>query len=106
MNEPTPHQILKIPVNKAWFDLIKEGKVPYDMRAIKKYWTDRLFTASGAPKKYDFIEVINGYGSHRPTLVFKWEGFGVTPENSVTHLGQGKVFAIKLGEVIESRNLT
>ena len=45
--------VLKLPVNEYWYNLIKEGKLTHDYREIKPYWTKRL-----EGKTYDIVEFI------------------------------------------------
>ena len=43
--------VLKLPVNEYWYNLIKNGELTHDYREIKPYWVKRL-----EGKTYDVVE--------------------------------------------------
>lgn len=82
---------LKLTVNKTWFDMFKSGVKTEELREIKPYWITRLcydafmlekglmnnIQINGRfyqPKKYDFIELTNGYSKTSPQITFEFKG--------------------------------
>ena len=55
-------------MKKVWFDQILTGIKKIEYREIKPYWTKRLFTETGYPKKYTTIIFKNGYSKDAPTI--------------------------------------
>jgi hypothetical protein len=90
---------LKLTLHKQYFDAILRGEKKNEYRQIKKAWF-KLWT-----NKYDFIEFTNGYGKHRPFM--KVECLGIDLAEIEVDLFSGKqiVFALKLGKIIETRNI-
>ena len=107
-------KLLYLPIKKKWFDMILSGEKKQEYREIKKYWTDRLFYFDNEEFKYmfikfDYIILKNGYGKNSPTIKVKCKGI---LQSVGKHLRKkwgaesGKLYyVIKLGKIIERRNL-
>lgn len=117
-------KILHLTLKKKWFDMIASGEKKEEYREVKKYWAIRFVAISNYKgkcegllpndndtylnsfyplvfKKYDYIIFKNGYSKNAPTLKVKFLGIEIgnaKPEWSDNW--QGKVFIIKLGEII------
>ena len=85
---------LTLHVKKKWFDLISSGNKKVEYRWYKPYWIKRI-----DGKHFDVVEFWNGYELHSPKIVLKCKGVKVV--NRVTDLGEGKQFAILLGDVVK-----
>lgn len=90
---------LKLTLHKKYFDAILSGEKTKEYREIKKVWL-KLFK-----NKYDFVEFTNGYGHYRPWM--KVECKEIDLEEIYIDLFQSKqiVFSIKLGKILETRNI-
>ena len=104
---------LHLNVNRDWFELIGQGYKTEEYREIKRYWISRLhqgWSLNTKFKEFDRVIIRNGYGRFAPELVMEFKGI----ENKI--LGEAEsfycpdewvgqpVYAIKLGELIESSN--
>lgn len=88
-------RILRLIVKKIYFDQIKSGEKRIDYRVFKPYWISRLWG-----KKYDAVEIKNGYRKDSPRMLFKWRGVRII-DGELTPLGDMKQYAILLGERLE-----
>lgn len=115
-------ETLHLTLKKKWFDLILSGEKKEEYREIKDYWWKRLCTVGAVKysmatifnngeqvdslfKDYTKIVFRNGYSKNAPEIHVKCLGIctGVArPEWSDNW--NGKVFIIKLGQIIETRN--
>lgn len=107
---------LHLTLKKEWFDMILSGEKKEEYREIKRYWIHRLCNEveyeNGAAweavfKKFDVIEFKNGYGKNAPTMTVKLDGIkiGLGIMSWGAYPGV-EFFVIKLGEIIETKNLT
>ena len=60
--------VLKLPVNEYWYNLIKNGELTNDYREIKTYWIKRL-----EGKTYDVVEFYHRFKKEIPPMRFKFE---------------------------------
>lgn len=69
----TPCQgVLHLTLHKIWFDLILSGSKRVEYRENKTYWRRRLYDSFPFhPKPFQAIEFRNGYGAHRPVVVYE-----------------------------------
>jgi len=71
---------LKLTVTKTWFDMFKAGVKKEEYRENKDYWFARLCNADALVngdiifKKFDFVELKNGYSKTSPSLLFEFKG--------------------------------
>ena len=115
-------KILHLTLKKKWFDMELSGEKPEEYREIKDYWIDRLVTnaPSGkdfffmnpfeAPKpvfeSFDIVRATNGYGADKPSFDREFKGIEIRTGNSEWGATPGKkYFVIKLGEILEKRNI-
>ena len=61
-------RILRLPVNEQWYGLIKDGKLDFDYREIKPYWTARL-----EGREYDIVEFYHRFKKEIPVMREKLE---------------------------------
>jgi len=115
-------KILKLSLDKIWFDMILSGEKTEEYREFKKYWIDRLtedksYCQMGNSgyvineKKFDYVKFTNGYGSHRPNAIFEC---GKIRIDKPTQLGRTKfieegsdydyVFVIPIGQEVSRSN--
>jgi hypothetical protein len=91
-------KILRMTLYRKWFDDIAAGIKPEEYREIKPYWEKRL------SRDYDVIEFRNGYSSNCPVMWIEYKGYEKkTIFNPMTNKKE-KVFALKLGRIMEIRN--
>jgi hypothetical protein len=143
--------VLRLPIKKQFFDMIKDGVKLEEYRAIKKHWISRLFKypeifealnncciecknrkdfehneigcsiqdkvidnktcdinkftwLDSYFKKFEQVELINGYGKNCPTLLVECKGIKIG--NTKPEWADGwndKVFVISLGAILHSR---
>lgn len=102
-------RILKLTLEKRWFDLIASGEKRFEYREYKKHWISRLICKSGI-RHYDEIRFTNGYGKDRPFLRTGYEGAAIikgehcSPDNGEPLDPEKQYFVIGLGEVLEIGN--
>jgi hypothetical protein len=92
-------RVLRLVVTRSWFDKILKGHKKEDFREIKPYWIKRL------KGDFDWVEIVNGYGKNRPTLLADFRGVRITDDDELTDLGTGSFFAIGVGVVWDWRNV-
>lgn len=86
-------------LHKIWFDQILKGEKIEEYREIKQYWAKRLI------KDYDVICFKNGYSKAAREMTIQYQGYEV---KQILHPISNKietVFAIKLGNIIETKNI-
>ena len=93
---------LKISINKKAFDVMVTGEKTEEFRAESKWIMSRL------KKDYDFVQFTNGYGKERPVFIAKCLGYSFEDVDKVYSNGllvKGTKIIIKLGEIVEKRNV-
>jgi len=85
-------KILRLPINRYWFDMIASGEKREEYREMKKHWVSRLVShvekynsancLMGVGyetifKQYDYVEFKNGYGYNVPTMLVECEGIRI-----------------------------
>lgn len=112
-------KILNLTLKKKWFDMIASGEKKEEYREIKPYWVKRLTdTHKGAMggdlmdrhkvesytiKRFTHVVFKHGYAKDAPTM--KIEIADITIGDAVPEWSdnwQGKVFVIKLGNIIKA----
>ena len=61
-------KVLRLPVNELWYNLIKDGKIDFDYREIKPYWTLRLEN-----RDYDVVEFYHRFKKEIPVMRYKFD---------------------------------
>lgn len=105
---------LHLTLKKKWFDMIASGEKKEEYRELKIYWENRFidrrvidevsmleFTNGKGLKEFDTVTFRNGYAKNAPAMILECKGLRIgdaKPEWSDNW--QGKVFIIKLGEII------
>lgn len=97
--------------------MILSGEKKEEYREVKPYWITRLlhyqwehdctpFIFHDMEILYDAIEFRNGYAKDAPTMLVRYEGvrIGNTKEGWADSYQTG-VFVIRLGEILEVKNL-
>lgn len=112
-------KILHLTLKKKWFDMIFSGEKKEEYREIKKYWIKRLIESDNCSeipnhitiysnkqnyKHYDIIIFKNGYSNNAPTIKIEFKGVEIKEGNNKWGAPDYKVFAIKLGRIIETSN--
>lgn len=107
-------KILRLTLNKKWFDMILSGEKKEEYREVKWYWIKRLTNqdADGNVKgksfykKFDFIEFVNGYNSNSQRMVVEFKGIEIGKgkpelgsENGIDY------FVISLGKITDTKNI-
>ena len=75
-------KVLKLTVNKKWFDMYKSGVKKEEYRELKQYWIKRLCkkyvdTIAATFKHFDLVEFTNGYSKNSPKLTFEFKGIKI-----------------------------
>ena len=86
-------KILHLNLYRKYFDQILKGEKIIEYRDITPYWSKRL-----EGRHYDVIQFRNGYAKVAPTMVVEYKGIVVDDL-------YGR-YAIKLGNILESKNVT
>ena len=84
-------RVLHLNLYRKYFDAILKGTKTIEYRDITPYWSKRL-----EGRYYDVIKFRNGYAKVAPEMVV---------ENKGIDIDNGK-YAIQLGEILESKNVT
>lgn len=103
-------RILKMTLNKEFFDQILSGEKIEEYRDFTPFWESRLLekdTEEIVFREYDAIEFKNGYGAEVPTMLVEWKGAELAlwddaPENSENP--EDYSFIIHLGKILETKN--
>ena len=88
-------RVLHLNLYRKYFDQILKGKKTTEYREVTPYWSKRL-----EGKHYDVIQFRNGYAKIAPVMIVEFKGMAI--DNDV----QGSRYAIQLGNVLETRNVT
>lgn len=95
-------RILKLTLKKKWFDMIASGRKREEYRTPGKWILSRL-----AGKDYDVVEFKNGYGANVPTVLVEYRGWKMSSGLKEWGAMPSVQYAtIKLGRVLETKNLT
>ena len=86
-------KVLHLNLYHKYFDQILKGEKTIEYRDITPYWSKRL-----EGRHYDVIQFRNGYAKVAPTMVVEYKGIVVDDL-------YGR-YAIKLGNILESKNVT
>ena len=86
-------KILHLNLYRKYFDAILKGDKTIEYRDITPYWSKRL-----EGRYYDFIQFRNGYAKIAPVMIVEYKGL-------VTDDLYGR-YAIQLGKILESNNVT
>ena len=84
-------RVLHLNLYRKYFDAILSGSKTIEYRDITPYWSKRL-----EGKHYDVIKFRNGYAKVAPEMIVQYKGIDID---------KGK-YAIHLGKVLESKNVT
>lgn len=115
--KPKQPRLLKLTIEKKWFDMILAGEKTEDYREIKFYWAWRLtvnkectFNGNEKPKAelkdYDLVEFINGYSKKSPRLTVECKGLDIsTGKTEWGAIANQFYFVVKLGRVLHSSNI-
>ena len=93
-------------VKKQLFDMILSGEKTEVYRELSDYWIKRLtnydaycqFRNIEYYKKFDFVDLKNGYSKKAPSFIIEFKGINIT---KTTH----PKFVIQLGKIILTKNL-
>ena len=85
------NRILHLNLFRKYFDAIVNGTKTIEYRKKTDYWKKRIEN-----REYDYIQFRNGYAKVAPTMVVEYKGMGV----------DGGRYAIELGNILESKNVT
>lgn len=114
---------IHLPINREWFDMIHSGEKKEEYREFKPYWIRRLLGDKNAysdpwpkitepmyfekPEGIETLTLVNGYGKNRPTMVVELIDLDLKRPNPAwcPPGTEGLWFALKLGRVLETKNL-
>ena len=82
---------LNLNLYRKYFDAILKGEKTTEYRDITPYWSKRL-----EGRHYDVIQFRNGYATVAPVMIVEYKGMD---------LDDGR-YAIQLGKILESKNVT
>lgn len=111
-------KILRMTLNKKWFDMILSGEKKEEYRDIKRYWIQRLCDEvehemnygnwAGIFKKFDYIEFSNGYSPKSRKMVIEFKGIEIgsgKTEWGASSDAETEYFKIHLGKITDTKNL-
>ena len=88
-------KVLHLNLYHKYFDQILKGEKTIEYRDITPYWSKRL-----EGRHYDVIKFKNGYRKDAPEMIVEFKGMGtVTFQTTPT-------YAIELGKILETKNVT
>jgi len=112
-------KVLHLTLKKKWFDMIASGEKKEEYREIKMYWWNRLVQCGECygflsgdllppnkwkmimSKSFDAVKFTNGYAKNAPSIIIECKGIEIGKAVSEwSDNWQGKVFIIKLGNII------
>ena len=109
--QPDDSRILRLTLDKRWFDLIASGVKKHEYREYKDYWKARLLKKNpdtgslGGAVSFDRVHFTNGGGRDRPVVVRDYLGcliMGgelIVPDNGESIDPDLKYFVILLGKI-------
>ena len=80
---------------RKYFDQILKKEKIIEYRDITPYWSKRL-----EGRHYDVIKFRNGYRKDAPEMVVEFKGIGIVTFQTTP------TYAIQLGKILESKNVT
>lgn len=115
------NNVLRLTLNKKWFEMIWLLRKPEEYREIKPHWITRFCKSEYKKisperlvemyfdgvdifhKEFDYVEFRNGYNKNSPTMLFECCGFRIDKGKTKWGAEQGKYyFVINLGIMIKS----
>jgi len=88
--EGAGRRVLKMTLQRQWFDEIRAGIKKEEYRELKPYWKTRI-----EGREYDEILFRNGYNSDSPTMRVEYLGYSIDKAEEVYVLKLGKVLEVK-----------
>jgi|TARA_R110000803_G_scaffold152135_1_gene217231 hypothetical protein len=89
---------LHLNLYREYFDAILKGEKTTEYRDVTPYWSKRL-----EGRHYDVIKFRNGYRKDAPEMIVEFKGIGILyNQTTIT----APTYAIDLGKVLESKNVT
>ncbi|MGL4956781.1 MAG: hypothetical protein ACRC9X_06350 [Bacteroidales bacterium] len=89
-------KILRLVIKRQWLDLIRSGEKKEEYREVKPYYVRRI-----AGKKYDAVELINGYGRECDRVLIECDGITVGMGVEKWGAVQGtQYYVITLGKIL------
>ena len=89
---------LHLNLYRKYFDAILKGEKTTEYRDVTPYWSKRL-----EGRHYDVIKFRNGYRKDAPEMIVEFKGIGILyNQTTIT----APIYAIDLGKVLESKNVT
>ena len=86
-------KVLHLNLYRKYFDAILKGEKTIEYRDITPYWSRRLEN-----RHYDVIQFRNGYAKIAPMMIVEYKGMVIEPME--------KRYCIKLGKILETKNVT
>jgi ASC-1-like (ASCH) protein len=84
-------KVLHLNLYRKYFDAILNGEKTIEYREITPYWSKRL-----EGRHYDLIQFRNGYAKVAPVMIVEFKGMYTS----------GHEYAIVLGKILETKNVT
>jgi hypothetical protein len=86
---------LHLNLYRKYFDAILKGEKTTEYREVTPYWSKRL-----EGRHYDVIQFRNGYAKVAPIMIVEFRGTGIVTFQTTS------TYAIQLGEILETKNVT
>lgn len=80
--------------------MILSGEKKEEYRELKPYWYARL-----SNRTFTEVHFTNGYGKDKPQILIECEGVNISQFGVHKWGFQEKCYVIKLGEIIETKNI-
>jgi len=91
--------MLKLTIDRYWFNKILSGEKLEEYREIKKFYDSRL------NKEYNFVSFRNGYRKDSPYITLKLNGIRKGKGKKEWGAPDYDVYILELGEIICVENL-
>ena len=84
-------KVLHLNLYHKYFNQILKGEKTTEYREVTPYWSKRL-----EGRHYDVIKFKNGYAKEAPEMIVEYKGMYII----------GSQYAIVLGKILETKNVT
>lgn len=91
--------ILRLTVSKIPFEVMYTHEKLIEFRRPSAWIMSRLYDKSGSAKKYDHVEIVNGYGKKRPRVLFSYDGFFINSVPREFKYSNGLVVKAEVGTI-------
>lgn len=97
--------ILRLTISRRWFLMIARLEKPEEYRDLKPFYHQRLLNPDGSLKRFDRVELTNGYGRSHPRITLECKGIKIGQGNCNWGAPANQdVYILELGGIIKIEN--